>query len=74
MPTFYNREGVPYRTSSPTEYTRLLMSREYSTTPPFDPSAHTVAEVNEYIKAHPDEAPAVLKREREGQNRTTVVG
>lgn len=40
----------------------------------YDPSSHTVAEVQEYIRQHPDERDEVLAREREGGNRTTITG
>jgi hypothetical protein len=40
----------------------------------FDPGAHTVAEVEAYIDAHPDEEGAVLDAERAGKNRASLVG
>jgi len=40
----------------------------------FDPSQHTVAEVEDYLAAHPDQADAVLAAEAAGKNRTTLVG
>jgi hypothetical protein len=40
---------------------------------PYDPGEHTVAEVHEYLAAHPDQAEAVLAAEAAGKNRTTLV-
>jgi hypothetical protein len=40
----------------------------------FDPSDHTVAEVQAYLDEHPDETDAVLDRERAGKARTTLIG
>lgn len=39
----------------------------------FDPGEHTVAEVQEYIAAHPDDTERVLASERAGKNRTTLI-
>lgn len=39
----------------------------------FDPGDHTVAEVQDYITAHPDEIDAVYDAETSGKNRTTLV-
>ena len=39
----------------------------------FDPGDHTVAEVEEYVAANPDQQAAVLKAEKAGKNRTTLV-
>ena len=40
----------------------------------FDPSEHTVAEVQQYLDEHHDEADAVLAAEATGKNRTTLTG
>ena len=40
----------------------------------FDPGDHTVAEVEAYLADHPDETAAVLKAEKAGKNRQTLVG
>jgi hypothetical protein len=40
----------------------------------FDPSAHTVDEVNAYLDEHPDEQDAVLRLERSGKARVGVLG
>jgi hypothetical protein len=40
----------------------------------YDPGEHTVAEVEEYIAKHPDQADAVLAAEAAGKARTTLVG
>jgi hypothetical protein len=40
----------------------------------FDPSTHTVADVQAYIAEHPDEADAVLAAEAAGKNRATLTG
>ena len=39
-----------------------------------DPGDHTVAEVEAYLADHPGEAGAVLRAERAGKNRTSLVG
>jgi hypothetical protein len=39
----------------------------------FDPSEHTVAEVQAYIEAHPEEVGDILAAEQEGKNRATLV-
>jgi hypothetical protein len=45
---------------------------------PFDPAAHTVAEVQEYLDTHADSPPGegdrVLEAERAGKNRVTLTG
>lgn len=38
----------------------------------FDPGDHTVAEVQEWVEAHPDEVQAILDAERAGKNRVTL--
>jgi hypothetical protein len=40
----------------------------------FDPSEHKVAEVQQYLADHPDDADRVLDLERNGQNRVTITG
>ena len=40
----------------------------------FDPSAHTVTEVQAYLDEHPDQATYVLDRERTGKARVTLIG
>ena len=40
----------------------------------FDPSTHTVADVEAYIAEHPDEEEAVLAAEKAGKNRATLTG
>lgn len=40
----------------------------------FDPGEHTVAEVHDYLAAHPGEANAVLEAEAAGKARVTLVG
>jgi len=40
----------------------------------FDPGEHTVAEVEEYLEANPDQRDAVLKAERKGKGRATLTG
>lgn len=52
----------------------LLMAGEgaqYSTG--YDPAEHTVAEVEEYARDHPDEVETLLDAEEAGKNRTTLV-
>lgn len=38
----------------------------------YDPTQHTVAEVQQYLRENPDQRDAVLAREREGANRTAL--
>jgi hypothetical protein len=40
----------------------------------FDPSTHTVAEVNDYLDAHPEDAARVLEAEASGKARVSIVG
>lgn len=40
----------------------------------FDPSEKSVAEVQEYLEQHPEQEEAILAKEREGKNRTTLTG
>lgn len=40
----------------------------------YDPGEHTVAEVEQYLAEHPDEADAVLDAEQRGKNRTSLTG
>lgn len=40
----------------------------------YDPGEHTVAEVEQYLAEHPDEAEAVLDAEQRGKNRTSLTG
>jgi len=39
----------------------------------FDPSAHNVQDVKDFVQSHPDEAQAVLDLEVASQNRVTLV-
>lgn len=39
----------------------------------YDPSEHTVDEVQAYVADNPDQKDAVLKAEKAGKNRTTLV-
>ena len=39
----------------------------------FDPGEHTAADVVAYVEANPGERAAVLKAEKAGKNRTTLV-
>ena len=40
---------------------------------PFDPGAYTVAEVQDYVTANPDQAGAVREAEAAGKARTTLL-
>jgi hypothetical protein len=40
----------------------------------FDPSAHTVDEVRDYLDENPDDEDRVLAAERAGKNRSSLVG
>jgi len=40
----------------------------------FDPGEHTVAEVHDYLAAHPDQLDAVVAAEKSGKARTSIVG
>jgi hypothetical protein len=46
---------------------------EPESTAGFDPAAHTVAEVEEYVEEHPDEVAAILELEEAGKNRSTLI-
>lgn len=39
----------------------------------YDPGAHTISEVQEYVTAHPDERSAILEAESANKNRTTLI-
>ena len=39
---------------------------------PYDPSAYTVTEVQEYVTAHPGERGNILAMEQNGKNRVTL--
>lgn len=39
----------------------------------YDPGAHTIAEVQQYVTDYPDELEAVTAAEKSGKNRTTLV-
>jgi hypothetical protein len=39
----------------------------------FDPAAHTVAEVEDFVNEHPDQAEAILDLEEEGKARSTLI-
>jgi len=49
-------------------------ARESKRQASFDPGEHTVADVHDYIAAHPDQADAVLAAERAGKARATLIG
>jgi hypothetical protein len=40
---------------------------------PYDPGAHTVAEVQDYVTAHPGERSAILEAESTGKNRVSLI-
>jgi len=79
--TLYSpKTGNPYRATSPTEVTRLVAMGYYEKpdTEPvsasYDPGLHTVAEVLAYCEEHPEQADVVVKAEKSGQNRVSIVG
>jgi hypothetical protein len=39
----------------------------------YHPAEHTVAEVKEFVEAHPEQAPEILEAEQEGKDRATLV-
>ena len=39
----------------------------------FDPGDHTVAEVHDYLSANPDDQKRVVKAEKAGKNRASIV-
>lgn len=41
--------------------------------PPYDPGEHTVAEVQEYVNANPDQTDAVREAEAAGKARVTLL-
>ena len=49
------------------------ITEEVPITEPYDPGAHTVAEVESYADAHPDEVEEIYEAEVAGKNRTTLV-
>lgn len=57
----------------PAEETRLRAAG-YREAPPFDPSQHTVAEVQKHLAEHPGDADRVLIAEQGGRNRVQLTG
>lgn len=86
--TLYDADGRSVVVSHPREVTNLRMSG-YRDTPPqaiavetpagepndtFDPSAHTVEEVQAFLVEHPELTEVVLAAEMAGKNRSTLAG
>jgi hypothetical protein len=87
--TLYAPDGRSVTVRQPREATNLRMSG-YRDEPPrqvtveapdspdtlevFDPSAHTVEQVQAFVAAHPQGAEQVLAAERAGQNRKGITG
>jgi len=76
-----NREAVglePIWTGADTDPTDPIppgeVEPEPEPEPEFDPSAHTVDEVNSYLAEHPDDSARVLDAERSGKSRVGVLG
>ena len=76
MPTLIEKStGREYRTSNQTEVVRLTMSGRYEVKGQvFHPAEHSVKDVVEYIKNHPEERDRIIAEELGGQARTTIVG
>jgi uncharacterized phage protein gp47/JayE len=90
MPKFvYIPTGAEYSSESPAEVTRLRMSHKYREVgvqvpvestkdgepQVFHPADHSVKEVQQYIKDHPEDADRVIAEELAAeQPRTTIVG
>lgn len=71
--TFYdqpNRESVGV---APLDAATGAAPKEAPTSAVFDPGAHTVAEVLEYLEDHPGEAETVGAAERAGKARSTLL-
>ena len=72
--------GAKFTAKSPGEVTRLSYSRshtrERSTAEAalFDPGAHKVAEVIDYLSKNPEQTQRVIEAEKTGQNRSSIVG
>lgn len=83
MTDFYapNQQVVRSDGSGPAEEGSGGAPGEPSTTPPaeptpaaaYDPGAFTVAEVQAYVTAHPDERAAILAAESAGKNRVSLI-
>lgn len=81
MPTLVSPDGREYRTSNTVELKRLISGQGYRVKDSedkqgielFDPSKHTVKEVQAYLDGNPDDADRVLDAERAGQARTTLL-
>jgi hypothetical protein len=59
--------GVLYST------TQGYATDRFASLGPYDPNEHTVVEVLEYLREHPDEAKAVLAAEDAGKGRVTIL-
>jgi hypothetical protein len=71
-----NREAVglaPIWTGAGESEPPVVPEQKSSSSGAFDPGEHTVAEVEDYVAKHPDQADAVLAAEQAGKNRTTLV-
>lgn len=83
--TFYStRTGEPYTSTDATEITRLSSSRGHvldkkdakaqAEAGSFDPSAHGVKEVVDFLTKNPGEHDRVVAAERSGRNRSSITG
>jgi hypothetical protein len=83
--TFYStRSGAEYVTSDPAEIIRLRAARGHTEDRAevseavggslFDPSAHDVSAVIEYLSTHTEDYQRVVEAERAGKNRKSIVG
>lgn len=52
---------------------RALVLQKLGVQRDFDPAEHTVAEVKDYVEAHPEQAAEILEKEETGENRSTLV-
>jgi hypothetical protein len=71
----HKKSGAEYRTSNELEIKRLTTGFGYTVkVPQFDPSEHTVKEVETYLADNPGDAARVLDAERAGQARVSILG
>jgi hypothetical protein len=72
-PAFDDRRGDP-RQVNPTRHRAIgrVVDVELDDDE-FDPAAHTIGEVKEYVEAHPDYATEIMEAEQDGKDRVTLV-
>lgn len=75
MTDFYapNQQVVRADGSGPAEEGDGGSTAPETTPATFDPGAHTISQVQDYVTANPAERSAVLEAESAGKNRTTLI-